>query len=619
MKKLNNRGFAITTIVYGVSIMGIMIIAILMATMSTTLTNNKRFAKEIEQELNNFSKAEITFKELSVDNNPTPQEYIVPTGEDGWYRIELWGTQGGGNGGYGSYTSGIINLHEGDRLYFYVGKHQDSPSSGRETDVRIQSGNYNDSGSLATRIMVAAGGGSTAGASGGTLKGYVPGMIANGGSLKSAKDGSDYSLFNNGTNGSLVGYLPTYETDKQSATTQLSPGTSFYQKATNDNGGGDGYYPGPTSNVGGLSFIAGYAGSYAYSSSPTATVSKDPKLQYENLAAGATRDYYFVDGLMLPGVNQGDGLAKIERITLTDSEPDVSLKQNAKFKNVRLIRDCNDTHPAERIVAIEEGEDIAFGKVVTIVGNCQQIDLGGTHNISEIASWHIDGIDLKNHTIAVCTKASCTETEWKYLKGRGIDTELSETETATGIHVSAYQPDYTEPLPKNGTYYIMPILYENKVMTAQQNSNPVKVESIAGSKQQKWSIEEISNKLKRRADGTISSDPEYKIIELSRYKALNISNDENQVGSKIDANKTFNSYARNEPQIWKIKAVGNGTYIISATSKPLNSDIPSGNILPLPYPTNSEITEEYQNTLIIGRNNNDTERFKLISLEYNKK
>lgn len=627
MKKLDNKGFAITTIVYGISIMAIMIVAILMAIMSTTNTNNKKFAKEIERELNNFSKAESSFVDKGTGENndyyPTPQEYTVPDGETGWYRIELWGTQGGGAaGGYGAYTSGIIKLNEGDTLYFYVGKHQEGTSSGRETDVRIQSGNYNDSTSLLTRIMVAAGGGS-ASAPGGTLKGYTTGMTAQGGSLKSAGDGSDYSLFNDGTNGSLVGYLPTYETDKLLAVDQLPPEQVVTNLVvTNNNGGGDGYVPSSSPNVGGVSFIAGYAGNYAYFSNATGTkVSKNSKVHYKNQITEEERDYYFIDSRMIAGVNKGDGRAKIERIIATEESSNV-LKQNEKFINVRIIRDCNDSGQATKISAIKDGEDIAINKTLVDAGACKQVDLGSPTSLSEIATWHTDGIDLKNHTIAICKKSTCAEGEWKYIKGKSSETEYSETETVSGIHISAYQPDFTTTIPKKGTYYVFPVLYENKIMTAQSNpeseSTPIKAEVLEGTKSQKWSIEEIPARTnpKKKADGTFVAETEYKIVELGQYKSLNIAADQNRVTNEIAASQAFNNYARNEPQIWKIKSLGNGTYTISTVVEPADEDIPSGNILPLPFPINQNIAENYQNSFIIGKNNTDTQRFKLISLEY---
>ena len=134
-------------------------------------------------------------------------EYTVP--RNGFYKIELWGAQGGSSlldngtrnitsanclldgkgkcfGGYGSYTSGIIQLYKDEILYLFVGgqgtsgiKSQDASggyngggigtwdnsddeadgAGGGATDVRLVSGEWNDATSLASRIMVAAGGG----------------------------------------------------------------------------------------------------------------------------------------------------------------------------------------------------------------------------------------------------------------------------------------------------------------------------------------------------------------------------------------------------------------------------------------------------------------------------
>lgn len=48
------------------------------------------------------------------------EEYIAPV--TGVYRLEVWGAQGGGNsGGKGGYSTGLVNLTAGDKLYVYVG------------------------------------------------------------------------------------------------------------------------------------------------------------------------------------------------------------------------------------------------------------------------------------------------------------------------------------------------------------------------------------------------------------------------------------------------------------------------------------------------------------------
>ena len=115
----------------------------------------------------------------------------------GYYKIELWGASGSSNeiGGKGAYTSGIINLDMGTVLYFYVGQGATNnvatfygggscgsycTAGGGATDVRLAKGSWNSSDSLASRIMVAAGGAGYngwrsgyRGGDGGTLSGFV--------------------------------------------------------------------------------------------------------------------------------------------------------------------------------------------------------------------------------------------------------------------------------------------------------------------------------------------------------------------------------------------------------------------------------------------------------------
>jgi hypothetical protein len=94
------------------------------------------------------------------------QSWSAP--EAGTYKIEVWGAQGGGEGGAnGGYSTGTINLSKGDSLYVYVGQkglsHTGNDyrligSGGGATDIRTASdGNWQDD--LSQRIIVAGGGG----------------------------------------------------------------------------------------------------------------------------------------------------------------------------------------------------------------------------------------------------------------------------------------------------------------------------------------------------------------------------------------------------------------------------------------------------------------------------
>lgn len=65
---------------------------------------------------------------FEYNKDETEQVYIVP--DNGIYKLETWGASGGyaydstrstGGGGYGGYSTGLIELHAGDRLFINVG------------------------------------------------------------------------------------------------------------------------------------------------------------------------------------------------------------------------------------------------------------------------------------------------------------------------------------------------------------------------------------------------------------------------------------------------------------------------------------------------------------------
>ena len=59
--KLNNKGFAISTLIYGLSIMGIMLIAILMGIMAVNRTNNRLLSDQIEEDLTKYSQTDTSY------------------------------------------------------------------------------------------------------------------------------------------------------------------------------------------------------------------------------------------------------------------------------------------------------------------------------------------------------------------------------------------------------------------------------------------------------------------------------------------------------------------------------------------------------------------------------
>lgn len=563
MKRLNNKGFAITTVVYGLAIMGILLVAIIMSTIATNRTNTRTLVKSIEEELNRFNKSSTNFKPIGNDT----QEFTVPENGDGWYRIELWGAQGGnGGGGLGAYTSGVIKLNSGDRLYIYAGKAGTTDNPGESSEVRIRGGDYNSQISKESSIMIAAGGGKSAGASGGTLVGYTSKMTSIGGDIKTDGDFSiDIDPSTMTTNGTLIGQPKDYSTE------------------------GD---------KGGVSYISGYAGCDIYNHS---------EVKYNEETDTWTHTptdikYVFKNGHMLPGVNSGDGHAKIEKVMSTEGHVDLP-RYKAYLNNLSGIRICaeNVNKINVKIVAnmVVENYDI------TTTNGCgfKQID---TKNVDEIGIWYPgyntnNNKDLKKHTISFYNNG---DLDHATTYGNS-SIEVFETPTPTGIHISAYEYDPKNKLPNKGTYYIQPITSENKVVTANKDVTKdniaIKIDYLQGEPRQKWTIEKI--------EGGVN---EYKIIELARYKALEILQDENKLFNQISANTSFNNYARNEPQIWRIDSMQDGTYTISSVMPKFNQSQDTGNIIP----QTSNKRPADKDYLIIGINNRQTARFKLIPLDY---
>lgn len=421
-----------------------------------------------------------------------PQEWIAP--KDGYYHVQLWGAQGGSalytteyTGGLGAYTTGTIYLKKGTKLTITVGgvghivsgtttftkagtgfnggavgsassSNSTHGGGGGATDIRYNGTSLND------RIMVAAGGG---GASSHVRTPNYSGNGGEGGTLTggTAEQASDV-CYAYGTGGSQTsgGISITVESNRgYGGMAKFGIGESTYTEYTTAgaySGGGAGYYGGGTgfhaAAGGGSSFISGYAGVDAITSSTNLTPTHDT-IHYSGK--------YFIDTDMKSGKREGNGKAVIAYVG-TEIE-----RTNKDLDNVRYIRQCangNTVNGGVHLVefqAIYQGKNIAKGKTITEqsgktqtnssylftyavdgdlsnftyndgwayagVGNiCFIVDLGSTYNLDEIASWLYwpDGRTHFDSTISV----SSNKTSW-------IEVSRDEdAETSQGVHVSAY-------------------------------------------------------------------------------------------------------------------------------------------------------------------------------------
>ncbi len=80
---MNNKGFAITALLYGLSIMGLMTVVLMMSIMQNSRKNTSTLVRGVEQELNSYGKTAIDYTSSG--------DYTVPDDQGGFYKLELCG------------------------------------------------------------------------------------------------------------------------------------------------------------------------------------------------------------------------------------------------------------------------------------------------------------------------------------------------------------------------------------------------------------------------------------------------------------------------------------------------------------------------------------------------
>jgi hypothetical protein len=259
----------------------------------------KLIPNQNENGLKIFSNGQImTTEKLTFNFTNNEQHIILPPGD---YKIECWGAQGGtdttGVGGLGGYVSGKLSILNTMTLFIYVGGVGKqgtgtdtggyngggnagatgvSGGGGGASDVRLTGGNWNDTTSLRSRIIVAGGGGGSG---------------------------------NTGTRGGAGGGINGISSNGAGAT--QTGGNAFgigANKSGDGSGGGGGYYgsvasPGDNGAGGGSGFVSGHSGCNAINSSGGHTGQPN---HYSGLV--------FTDTYMEAGVNDGNGKIFITKI-----------------------------------------------------------------------------------------------------------------------------------------------------------------------------------------------------------------------------------------------------------------------------------------------------------------
>ncbi len=177
MKKLNNKGFAITGILYTLLVIFLLVLVFSLQILRSNKNMREKSTENLEkiydgttekqddliQKISENGKAPVTGKyifDLSISYLQTAQfeytggEQTFTAITKGTYTLEVWGAQGGSAtygtktyyGGKGGYSRGTIQLNEGDKLYIHVGG---QGGDGIFKDNKIQHGDakgYNGGG-----------------------------------------------------------------------------------------------------------------------------------------------------------------------------------------------------------------------------------------------------------------------------------------------------------------------------------------------------------------------------------------------------------------------------------------------------------------------------------------
>lgn len=591
IKKLNNKGFAISTVLYSLLIMVFLIVVLIMSIMASNRKSTHDLVETVEDDLNRYSVSNTKF-EFSDVSDGNPKEYQVPN--SGWYRIELWGASGGSTtsetgkeqaGGKGAYTSGVIYFDKGTLLYFYIGGTTTTATGGTNgggnggtktgkggggsTDVRTKSGNWDLPESLQSRIMVAAGGGGADGLGDGSPGGEGGETFGASGSANKTK--SDSAEYTNAKYGGQTGSkrwsfinIKQYSENCNGAVIKVNGNIFHRGKETEDyktcgalgegggvpydsgGGGGAGYVGGGAGNqyndiagsgAGGSSFIAGY------SNMNYITTFKSGDEQALFVDDGR----YFIDGQMTAGVNEGNGAARIEYISSNsiDNKP----IKNEQLKNVRYIKDCSYGTVKDKTKVIwseisaidEDGKKVGF-KTPSITG--RTILTGSISNLTD-----------KNLETSV--EASKTEASEACLK-----VELSETSNLNEISVIHDWEKSDNPLIGHSLSVSSDNTNWTALIASESNTQENIIEKTSGTRYTNCNLNTSSNEI---PDGVY-----YIYSALAPYNQALTAKNANDVTDAMDRSK---QYVRIEPQQttaiqeWAIGKIPNtGYYKIVETS-----------------------------------------------------
>lgn len=608
MKKMNNKGFAISSMLYGLLLVAFLIVTLLMSIMQTNRSNTSTLVRRIEEDLNRFSR---TRTEMVSDGTNTAKEYIVPPGGAGWYRIELWGASVATNklsldksAGRGAYVSSVVYLPENQHLYFYLGKEGTGNNGGGATDVRVVPGG-NDMTSKSSTFMLASGG-AVAGST--NLDGYY------------YRNNNGLGVITYGDAGSFVsGYgigravTPTGER----ATGMDAPDVTAEFDYTTKQAGTNEVYQViiPCVNTG-----AGRAKIELVSSNgPNVLSSKKNGGNAAGIFAGATQIRFCVNTTAAIGNNNKKELfSEIQFITTAGKN---LLASNVSFVSANGVSSAAANKEARingEITDITNSSSFGKNQKYCITGN-PKVKLDDIQ--SAVAYLTID--DTSTAGIGSYTIEIYKSSKWQIVKRIS---NLTDYEKTHGLRISNYNFDYDEtadnktrnqnyyhPTVPTANYYITMRSRFNKGLTAATTGNLiVSSDYYNGEKNQKWTIQQVGS--------DAAGLPIYSIVENYKSYALQPHDQGKEIGEAVSVKDK--EYTGKSWQKWYII----GQKVCDANGK---NCYPSGYFQIKSYSAATGINEAAGNqnlclsstsngsvTLASCNINSDSQLFRLNTMDY---
>lgn len=506
---MNNKGFAITTLIYGLAIMMLLLIAIIMATLTSMRKNMKDLSDQIEEELLTLSNGTVEYTDYSPNYI---DYYTVPQGGTGFYRIEAW-SPANDFGQYGYYASGIIKLQEGQQLLIYRGPYAFYRTTYVSTLRKFDDFVYSNEN---------------------------PGSI----------NDKDRILYTDFSNGWLIGSPTSYAGT-------LTKDNNFIMYYRNNKLATDFFTD--TLIVPNVNPIAEYGKVIIKRISPDTLYGYDKPynenywVKSEGIRVRTTEDKtktgdtYAQDCRILYTYNYKTRCFRIGEYTLEDSDecPGVRYDSNADAYTLK------DIYNADHNVGYDYQE-------IRLV--CPNNKNYNNLNFRIMLSSYKNGaLDEKTHSTIIY--------DGKYRDNNGMGINLSQYQPDAIVDKPDHGNYYI--MEANNNKKVLTVKGDGKSVGMELLGNK-DTQRWAIDKVCNYNL--VEHKCVNSNPNGTTIDKVYRIVELTTYNAMDIELDENIEGNNISAQYNYNSISINEPQLWRLIPNRDGTYSFKTVVDPLDNN-----------------------------------------------